>query len=268
MIPIEKIKSLLSNDVTSLFSDDLINNAYIVSFKSINSLISDEACLDALFDSGIDITKYVTNHASYTSDDAVVYSKSGFKEGRRILNVERRNTLGSGADSLYYQCRRISSQKGLSYMINNTASIHYENDRFKPIYFTNDTGGVLIKPDNVVLGTSQHPIGRVYWLSFPTFEQRTDISTFTYTFDLGGKNFTEIVDENTLFYGIPHEAIHLTYVEICLNLLQMYMADFVHEEEDTELVTLLKEHVTALLAKKNEELNLVLPKYGNKKENK
>ena len=52
---------------------------------------------------------------------------------------------------------------------------------------------------------------------------------------------------------------------MALNLLHNYMADFVYSEEDTELVGLLKEHAVSLLSKKNEELNYVLPKYGNMK---
>jgi hypothetical protein len=43
------------------------------------------------------------------------------------------------------------------------------------------------------------------------------------------------------------------------------MADFIYEEEDQELVNLAKEHAAALLAKKQNELNIVLPKYSNER---
>ena len=43
------------------------------------------------------------------------------------------------------------------------------------------------------------------------------------------------------------------------------MADFVFDEEDTELVSLASQHATALTAKKQEELNYVMAKYSNQR---
>ena len=104
MIPIDKIKSLLSSDVTSLFSDDILNDAYINAYKTINALMSDEACLDSLFNSGLSADKYQTNHSTWTDNADVVYSKSKFNEGRRLLSVERKNDVGSYVDNIFYQC--------------------------------------------------------------------------------------------------------------------------------------------------------------------
>ena len=268
MIPIDKIKSLLSSDVTSLFSDDILNDAYINAYKTINALMSDEACLDSLFNSGLSADKYQTNHSTWTDNADVVYSKSKFNEGRRLLSVERKNDVGSYVDNIFYQCKRIPSQRGESGIINKSSSIYYENDLFSPKYYINSSGGVIIIPTNEVLGVTQFPKGRVFWLSYPTFEQRIDSFAFNYTFDLAGKNFSEITAEETLFYGMPSEAKSLVYIEMAMNMLHLYMADFVHDEEDVELVALLKEQVTSLLSKKGEELNYVLPKYGNQKERK
>ena len=120
-------------------------------------------------------------------------------------------------------------------------------------------------PKDVVLGSDVLPKGNIYWLTFPDFN--TSDSNLEFTFDLATKNFSEITKdtESTLFYGIPSGAKELVYIEMALNLLHNYMADFVYNEEDTELVGLLKDHAASLLAKKNEELNYVLPKYGNMK---
>ena len=52
------------------------------------------------------------------------------------------------------------------------------------------------------------------------------------------------------------------YLQTAINLIQNYMADFVHEEEDTELTTLLASHIASLNSAKGEQYKYVLAKYG------
>ena len=54
-------------------------------------------------------------------------------------------------------------------------------------------------------------------------------------------------------------------MQFALNLCQYFVSDFVHEEEDNELLALIKEQAAILMAKRAEELAAVLPKYGSKK---
>ena len=264
--PIEKLKSLLNNDIISLLGNDLINDSYIQSYKAVCFLMTDDACLNALFSSDLDATKYQTNHTTDTDTDCV-YSSSNWTEERRILSAERKNDLGDSSDNVFYKCTRVSSQKGESALIKNENSIYYENDKWNPKYFYNTNGGLNIVPKNIVISPKE-PRGRVFWLTYPTFESSLHVSNFVFTFDLGGMNFSSITkaQESILFYGLPIETKELVYIEMALSLIQVYMADFVHDEEDTELVALIKEQASSLLAKKNMELNVILPKYGNIKE--
>ena len=54
------------------------------------------------------------------------------------------------------------------------------------------------------------------------------------------------------------------YIQIAINLIQNYMADFVHEEEDTEMVNLLNNHLQSLSLSKKEHLEYVSNKYGKR----
>ena len=263
--PIEKIKSLLSNDIVTLFSKEVLNVAYINAYKIVNSLITDDACLDSLYDSNLETGKYVSSHTSSVNSEAPWY-RENFNRNRRILLVERKNEIGDVAldnDGLFHKCIKLKST-GIQ-QATNPKSIYYENDKYSPKYYHETGGQIIILPHDVVLEADVFPRGRIFWLTYPDFNFSD--SELYFTFDLAGKNFSEITldQEEILFYGIPIGAKELLYIEMALNLLHNYMADFVYSEEDTELVGLLKEHAVSLLSKKNEELNYVLPKYGNMK---
>ena len=51
-------------------------------------------------------------------------------------------------------------------------------------------------------------------------------------------------------------------IQMALNLIQYYMSDFVHEEEDTELSNLLASQVVSLDKDRKELLQFVVTKFG------
>ena len=191
---------------------------------------------------------------------------SGFSDNRRVLSVLRKNTHGTGADNLYYEASKLPHTIGLT-QAQNQNSIYYENDRWNPKYYFDDLGGMVILPKNDLGGlTAGLAQGKIVFITFPDFTAAPE-GDFRYTFELNGLNFSSITKENesVLFYGIPGGAKELLYIQMCLNLVQNYVADFVYDEEDTELLALAKDHAAALMARKQEELNIVLAKYSNKR---
>jgi hypothetical protein len=262
--PIEKIKSLLNDDIVSLFGDDVINNAYIESYKSVIELISDEFILEDLSNAGLERAQFFTQHSTNVDSDAI-YSKTGFTDGRKILSVLRKNTVGTGYDNKYYEALKIPTILGQN-KATNSNSVYYENDRWNPKYYNDEYGKIIILPKNLTDSGTRLAQSTVYFISFPDFNQAPN-DNFKYTFDLNGKNFSTIgkTDEGTLFYGIPGGAKELVYIQMALNLVQNYMADFIYDEEDQELVNLAKEHTAALLVKKQDELKIVIPKYSNER---
>ena len=86
------------------------------------------------------------------------------------------------------------------------------------------------------------------------------------TFQLDGKNLSTISanEEDVIFIGIPHDARELVYIQIALNLIQNFMADFVHNEEDTEMVNLLNTHLQSLSLVKKENLEYISNKFGKR----
>lgn len=264
--PIDKIKTLLNDDIVSLFGDSVINDAYTNAYKIVNNLITDESVLDSLITSGVTVTKYQSTHTTTIDTDCPWFAKN-FCKNRRILSVQRKNSAGDNYDDEYYECSKISTADATLGAVNPN-SIRYENDRWNPKWYKTTGGQLFIIPKNTGVGVTYYPKGIIYWLTFPNFSTSLVGTALPQTFDLSNKNFSQFtaVSEGELFYGIPGGAQELLYIEMALNIIQSYMADFVYNEEDTELVSLVKEHAAALLAKKNEEMNYVMAKYGNLKE--
>jgi len=261
--PIDKIKKLLNDDIITLFGEDIINKSFVDAYRVVNNLITDESVLEALFTQDLDDDKFSTTYDG-TTDSQCDWNDEGYSDSKRILAVQRKNFYGVSKDDKYYDCYKISFLKGET-SASNVNSLFYENDRWDPKYYINNDSKIVILPSDTYdgSGNTRIPKGRIFWHTFPTFHsfQTPDRDN---TFNLSGKNFSDITkpEEGIIFYGIPSGARELVYLEMVLNLLQVYMADFVYNEEDTELVSLIKEQAAALLGKKNEELNYVIAKYG------
>ena len=262
--PIDKIKSLLNDDIVSLFGDDVINNAYLEAYKSTLALISDEFVLEDLSNSSLERKQYFTTHSNNTNSDAL-YSTVNFADNRRLLSVARKNTHGDDYDGIYYEAIKIPTIHGKTKAV-NVSSIFYENDRWNPKYYIDEYGKIVILPLNYIALQETHPQAQLFFITFPDFNQAAH-SSLEYTFSLVGKNFSTVgkLEEGTLFYGIPGGAKELFYTDMALNLLQNYMADFIYDEEDQELVNLAKDHAAALLQKKQDQVNFVALKYSNKR---
>jgi len=126
--PIDKIKSLLNEDIVALFGDDVLNNAYIESFKYTLALIADEYVIENLANSGLERGQYFLAHTTDDNGDAV-HLKNGFSDNRRILAVMRKNTAGDTADNIYYEAAKIPFSIGET-QAQNINSIYYENIGF------------------------------------------------------------------------------------------------------------------------------------------
>ncbi len=58
--PIEKIQALTTEDVQTLFGEDVLNSCFEESFKFVNNLITDESCYEALSTSDLESDRYKT----------------------------------------------------------------------------------------------------------------------------------------------------------------------------------------------------------------
>jgi len=263
--PINKIKSLLNEDIVSLFGDEVINNAYIEAYRLTLGLISNDAILESLLNSGLSVNRYYTTHTT-TSDNDAGYFKKGFGEGRKILSVLRKNSDGTDSDDVYYRADKIPSLHGET-RADNINSIYYENDRWNPKYYIQSSGSIVILPKDSTFSGEVLPKAKIYWITFPDFSQ-SQSEDLEYTFNLTNKNFSTMTinEEGDLFYGIPSGAKELVYTEMALNLVQNYIADFVYDEEDTELLSLAQEHTSMLMAKKKQLIDFVIPNYSDERQ--
>ena len=245
--PIDKIKSLTTEDVQSLFGEDILNSCFEEAFKFVNNLITDNNVLEAISSSGLELTRYRQTTKNVSSGITLGWNDTDFLKNRRILFVNRR------AGSNYIEASKIPSNTSST----NAAidgSIYYEDDSYNPKYYIANSGALEILPDATA--------ATIYYMTYPRFGepvQHNDTHQFQAT------NFSDIVKENEhiLFYGIPIEARELVYIQMALNLIQYYMSDFVHEEEDTELSNLLANQVVSLDKDRKEHLQFVVSKFGN-----
>jgi hypothetical protein len=248
--PIEKIKSLLSEEVVTLFGNPILNNAYDEAMKFILSILSNKSVLGAIVDS-----KNILNlDSQWTTSSKDKWEFNNFMKKRRMLKVERKIT----GTTTYYEAIEVNFLNEDKF--NNSSSIYYENNPYKPKWHktTNNALAIIPKDDSIT------PDGRIYYITEPEMGITDNIENST--FQLSGKNLSTITaeEEDLIFIGIPHEARELVYIQIAINLIQNYMADFVHEEEDTEMVNLLNNHLQSLTLSKKEHLDYVSNKYGKR----
>ena len=245
--PIDKIKSLLSEEIVTLFGDDVIDNSYDEAMKFVLSILSSKTLITELS------THFgETTHQWYT-DTASDIVQNKFLKNRRILKVEREHTA---ATDVYYEATELNF---LNYeKFTNSSSIHYENNIYRPKWYGNASGHLKLIPSAVT-------DFKVYYITLPKMGSSGAYSLGNLnTYQLLSKTFsnTKVGEADDILIGIPDDARELVYVQIALNLIQNYLADFVHEEEDEEMVTLLSQHTASLNASKKDNLQYVANKYG------
>ena len=257
--PIAYIQFILGDDIFNLFGDKMLNDAFENAFIEVSDLILDDNILENL-----------TEARAWNTAVQSIYGGTNFVDNfpKRILKVVRQNTTDEdvdGSEQYYYNARKVIN---LDSQAINPHSIYYENDPHNPAWFITDTGGINIIPKN----TSSHPTGKVYFMSYPKFGIGFETNP-QQTHDLGEnsglQNFSIVssTDEKELFFGVPIEARKAIYYTMALSLVDGYLSDFVQEDEDGELVTLLQSQSESLNFTKSVEMKKVATKYGNYQEN-
>ena len=252
--PIEFIQFIIGDEVFSLFGDKMLNESFETAFSEITDLIHNDIILENL-----------TESSAWNTSVQTVYGANQFIDGypKRILNVVRQNTTdedSDGSEQYYYSARKV---KNLNDESINPNSIFYENDSFNPVCFITNTGGIDILPKN----SASHPTGKVYYMSYPKFGVGTEIDS-NQTHNLGelsgNQNFSLVSSESEdeIFFGLPIDARKATYYSMALNLVHGYLNNYVQEDEDLELVNLLKSQSEALLGEKGMQINILTNKYG------
>jgi len=250
--PIEFIQFLLGDSIFELFGDRMLNEAFERAFVEISDILLEETILAELGGSG-----------RYVSSDNTVYDDNKFSYKKRILKVLRQNTADEDTtanDQYYYDCRKVQNVDSQAI---NPNSIYYENDPFNPAWYVSMGGGINILPKD----SSTEPTGKVYYMSYPIFGIGTEIDILQ-THNLGQltgwQNFSLVSSdsEGEIFHGIPYDARNGIYYTMAANLIDGYLSNHIQDDEDIELVNLLKAQIESILFMKNKELVLIQNKYG------
>lgn len=256
--PIAYLQFIIGEEIFNLFGDKMLNEAFESAFLEVSDFILDANILDNL-----------TESSAWYNDVQATYGGTGFFDNypKRILKVVRQNHASEdsvGSEQNFYNARKIIN---LDNQATNYYSIYYENDPFNPAWFVTNTGGINIIPKQ----SSSHPAGKVYYMSYPKFGVGSEIDA-NQTHDLGElsglQNFSLVSsqDEEKIFFGIPADARKVVYFSTALNLVHGYLNNFVQEDEDIELVSLLKSQAESLIFTKNTEMKKIAMKYGDFKE--
>jgi hypothetical protein len=256
--PISFIQFILGDDIFNLFGDKMLNEAFENAFIEVSDLIVDDNILENL-----------TESSNWNTAVQATYGGTNFIDNypKRILKVIRQNTTdedSDGSEQYYYNARKIPN---LDSQAINPHSIYYENDPFNPAWFISITGGIYIIPRD----SSAYPTGKVYYMSYPKFGVGIEINS-NQTHDLGQRlglqNFSLVSSdtEDEIFFGVPIDARKAVYYSMALSLVDGYLSNFVQEDEDMELITLLKAQSESFVFTKTTEMKKVGMKYGNFKE--
>ena len=252
--PIDKIKALTTDDVQNLFGEDIINSCFEEAYKFVNSLITENNCYESLVATDLPSARYKTDTAVRLGAGALGWNDEQYLRNRRILYVNRK--IKDISPEILIEASKIDPNISTTNMT-LSGSIYYEEDPYAPKYYSTNLGKLQIVP----LDDSSNPTAEVYFLTYPIFGEADEYND---THKLQSHNFSTIskAAEHMLFYGIPRQAKELVYLQMALNLIQYYMANFVHDDEDTELSALLASQVAAIDRDRKEQLQFVVSTFG------
>lgn len=247
MIPLDNIKGLLTEDVVNLFGDSILNKSFETAWKLVNRLITDTHVYQALADSEALEERFRSTSKTGTAVNPG-WNSSDFLRNRRILFVNRQI---DGASN-YIQATKIEGNLATT-KASLSSSLYYENDQYNPKYYHGYGAQIQILPTSDNL--------EVFFHTFPRFGLANQYNN---THRLEYVNFSQLtaVYEDSIFYGIPYQARQLVYIQMALNLIQYYLSDAIHEEEDKELTELIASQVVSLDKEKKEHLQFVVANYG------
>ena len=247
--PIDKIKNLLTDDVVTLFGDDILNNSFTEAWKLVNRLMTDSSVYHALSESEAPGTKFRTETKVGTVQ-ILGWSDNDFLRNRRIIHVNR--LVAGSSPEEWIQATKIEGNLATT-KASLSSSLYYENDQYNPKYYHGYGAQIQILPTSDNL--------EVFFHTFPRFGLANQYNN---THRLEYVNFSQLtaVYEDSIFYGIPYQARQLVYIQMALNLIQYYLSDAIHEEEDKELTELIASQVVSLDKEKKEHLQFVVANYG------
>ena len=250
MIPLDNIKGLLTEDIVNLFGDSVLDKSFESAWKLVNRLITDTNVYQALADSEALEERFRTVLRMGTIINPG-WNSSDFLRNRRILFVNRQ--IDDSSPVVRIQATKIEGNLATT-KASLSSSLYYENDQYNPKYYHGYGGQIKILPDSVDL--------EVFFHTFPRFGLANQYNN---THRLEHLNFSKTtgVFEDNLFFGIPYNARQLVYIQMALNMLQYYLSDAIHEEEDRELTELIASQVVSLDKEKKEHLQFVVANYGN-----
>lgn len=176
-----------------------------------------------------------------------------FLRNRRIIHVNR--LVAGSSPEEWIQATKIEGNLGRT-KAGMASSLYYENDEYNPKYYSKYGAQIGVLPDSVANDDLE---------VFSHISSFGLANQFNTTHMLANSKFSTLTKDNeeNIFIGIPYAAREFVYIQMALNLIQYYMSDFVHDEEDTELASLLASQVVSLDKERKEHLQFVVANYGN-----
>ncbi len=145
-------------------------------------------------------------------------------EGRKVLLVVRLDASGG----VERECMPVSIE---DFALAKDATSIYLATKHSPVFAYTTTGGDT--------SLSIYPV--------PTASETAKIYYFAYTSisDLAVSTIT----------GLPNEIEQAVVLKACINILQAYISDFVQEEEDSEMQSMINAQIQSLTAQYRSELS-------------
>jgi hypothetical protein len=211
----------IGNRITDLIGSDyntIPSNSYIELINAAINEIADMLPPELLLKYAVDPIDLSNSPDSWTHDGT-----AGGPEGKKILLILRRESSGG----VRRECTPVSISD--YYRAMDTGSI-YLATKHTPIYAYVTNGGNT----NISL------------FPLPTADETVMIHYFAYlTADQTG---------NSTIAGFPNEVEQAVVLKASINILQTYISDFVQDEEDAELTTMIGAQIQSLQAQYQQEM--------------
>ena len=211
----------IGNRITDLIGSDyntIPSNSYIDLINAAINEIADMLPAELLLKYAVDPIDLSNSPDSWTYDGT-----AGGPEGKKILLILRSASSGG----VRRECTPVSISD--YYRAMDTGSI-YLATKHTPIYAYVTNGGNT----NISL------------FPLPTADETAMIHYFAY--------LTADQTSNSTIAGFPNEVEQAVVLKASINILQAYISDFVQDEEDAELTTMIGAQIQSLQAQFQQEM--------------
>ena len=221
------LNTSFSNRIAELIGSEYSTVATLSHVDLFNAAVSEVADMvpaELLMKYAVDPINLTNSPASWASDGT-----AGGPEGKKVLHVTRIETSGGTA-------RECTIRTLMDFQRCQESTSIYKATEYSPVYtYTTDGGNTSL---TIFPTPDANEYARVYYFAYPS---------------------TSIIGD-AVVAGLPNELEQAVVIKASINILQAYVSDFVQDEEDSEMLSMLQAQMAGLEKNFQQEMSRYMEK--------